>query len=117
VPAQGAAPDDSPEPAESDRGRLSRWLLVVGLAVVALMIAVVGRRRHVVAQRASRRRARVHPATSPRRSVADMRRTGELPAVDAIGAMRSIYDHELEGASVTLAEAESDGTVGHTVST
>ena len=117
VPAQGAALGDSSDPVESDGGGVPRWLVVAGSAVVGLVIAVVGRRRYVVAQRANRRRARVHPATSPRRSVADMRRTGELPAVGAIGATRAVYDHELEELAVTLAERESKGSLGHTVST
>ena len=57
-----------------------RWVLVaVAAAVLALCAAVIGRRRVVVRRRA-RRWARVHPATSPHRSVADLRRSGELPA-------------------------------------
>lgn len=62
-----------------ERSALSRWLLIFGAIVVALAVAVAGRRRYVVAQRAARRRARIHPAASPRRSVADMRRSGDLP--------------------------------------
>jgi hypothetical protein len=96
VPAQDAAVGESRESTESDGGGLSRWLIVTALTVVALVAAVVGRRRYVVAQRAARRRARVHPATSPRRSVADLRRTGELPAVGAIGGARVIYDQEVD---------------------
>ena len=63
-------------------------------SVVALAAAVARRRRYVVAQRAARRWARVHPATSPRRSVADLRRTGELPMVTVPAS--PIYDHQLE---------------------
>ena len=56
-----------------------RWL--------ALAAAAAGRRRgrragppaRVVARRAARRRARVHPAAPPHRSVADLRRAGQLP--------------------------------------
>ena len=55
------------------------------------------RRRYVVARRAARRWARVHPATSPRRSVADMRRAGELPS--APSPADRIYDHEQEQAT------------------
>ena len=62
------------------------------MVVVALAVAV--RRRRVVARRAQRRWARVHPSTAPGRSIADLRRTGELPAVPARPG--SIYDHELE---------------------
>ena len=96
APAQDAAVGASREATESEGGGLSRWLIVTALTVVALVAAVVGRRRYVVAQRAARRRARVHPATSPRRSVADLRRTGELPAVGAIGGARVIYDQEMD---------------------
>ena len=67
---------------DSDGGGLPRWPLVTASVVVALAAAVVGRRRYVVAQRAARRWARVHPATSPRRSVADMRRSRRAPTVD-----------------------------------
>lgn len=54
--------------------------LLVAVAVLgAVALAVIARRRYVVAQRRARRWARVHPATSPHRSVADLRRSGELP--------------------------------------
>ena len=62
----------------ADRGS-ARWI-VAAVLLVALGAAVVGRRRHVVSRRRARRWARVHPATSPHRSVADLRRSGELPA-------------------------------------
>ncbi len=55
------------------------WWLVGSTALVLLVVAVVARRRYVVAQRRARRWARVHPATSPHRSVADLRRAGRLP--------------------------------------
>jgi len=51
--------------------RLVDFLLL--LLVLAVAAAVAARRRYVVTQRSARRWARVHPATSPRRSVADMR--------------------------------------------
>jgi peptidoglycan hydrolase-like protein with peptidoglycan-binding domain len=60
-------------------GDTRRWPLVIvatAALVAALAAAVVGRHRYVVAQRSARRWARVHPATSPRRSVADLRRAG-----------------------------------------
>jgi hypothetical protein len=56
------------------------WWLVAAASFVLLVVAVVARRRYVVAQRRARRWARVHPATSPHRSVADLRRAGRLPA-------------------------------------
>jgi hypothetical protein len=77
VPAS-ASPGDAPAVA-ADGGGAPPWALAAGAAVMAMAAAVAGRRRYVVAQRASRRWARVHPATSPLRTVADMRRAGELP--------------------------------------
>lgn len=56
-----------------------RWLLVVGSSVGVLLVALFARRRYVVVQRAKRRRARIHPSASPHRSVADLRRSGDLP--------------------------------------
>jgi peptidoglycan hydrolase-like protein with peptidoglycan-binding domain len=67
-----------------------RWEQVsaVGAAVaVVAAITVALRRRQVVARRTARRWARVHPATSPGRTVADLRRDGVL---------RGPYDHEYE---------------------
>jgi peptidoglycan hydrolase-like protein with peptidoglycan-binding domain len=101
APAQGAAPEDTADVAESDAGGLSRRLIVTASAIVALVAAVVGRRRYVVVRRARRRWARIHPATSPRRSIADMRRTGELPAV---AAPRPLYDQELDEPAVAEAD-------------
>jgi hypothetical protein len=76
----------------------------VAAALFAVLIAaLVSRRRYVVAKRSARRWARVHPATSPRRSVAEMRRTGELPAVRS--SPDAIYDHELEHVAAVDAEA------------
>ena len=94
VPAQAAAVGESADPTDSDGAGLPLWPLVTASVVVVLAAAVVGRRRYVVAQRAARRWARVHPATSPRRSVADMRRAGELPT--ATSPAGRIYDHQLE---------------------
>lgn len=65
------------EPIASDNARSFPWLLLAATVLVALVAAVVGRRRYVVAQRSARRRARIHPAASPGRSVADMRRAGQ----------------------------------------
>jgi Putative peptidoglycan binding domain len=92
-PVRAAAPDESNEPADRGGG-LIRWPIVVAAVAAVLMAALVSRRRYVVAKRSARRWARVHPATSPRQSVADMRRTGELPAVR--NSADRIYDHELE---------------------
>jgi hypothetical protein len=75
--APSATADELGEPTSSDNDRVSPWLLIAAAVIFALAVAVVGRRRYVVAQRSARRRARVHPATSPGRSVADMRRAGE----------------------------------------
>ncbi len=93
APAQAAADRASAEPADRGGGLL-RWPLVAAAGVAVLIAALVSRRRYVVAKRSARRWARVHPATSPRQSVADMRRTGELPAVR--DSPDGIYDHELE---------------------
>jgi hypothetical protein len=67
----------------SGSGR-ARWMLIGAVVGLALLAGLAGRRRLVIARRAERRWARVHPATSPLRSVADMRRAGAL------------YDHQLE---------------------
>jgi peptidoglycan hydrolase-like protein with peptidoglycan-binding domain len=93
APTRAAGVVESSDAGEAGGG-LPRWPLVVGTAVVAVAAAVAARRRYVVAQRSARRWARVHPATSPRRSVADMRRTGELPT--ATSTAPQIYDHELD---------------------
>ena len=91
--AQAAADGGSTEPAARGGAGLPRWPLLAASAIVALAVGVIGRRRYVVARRAARRWARVHPATSPRRSVADMRRAGELPDASSSGR---IYDHQME---------------------
>jgi hypothetical protein len=98
--AAPAAPDVAsitPTAATASGGSRATWWWPLAVAAVVLVVAfaaLVARRRYVVAQRAARRWARVHPATSPHRSVADMRRAGELPARPG----RGIYDHELEDA-------------------
>jgi len=95
APTTVAAPATSVAPATGS-GRPGRLVALVAAAtaVAAVAIAVVARRRQVVRQRAARRWARVHPATSPRRSVADLRRAGELPPAPA--RRDEIYDHERE---------------------
>lgn len=64
----------------SDRGvsGSARWLLAGVVAGFVLLTGLMARHRIVVARRAERRWARVHPATSPLRSVADLRRAGAL---------------------------------------
>ena len=106
APTPDAGIESSSEPTESD-GALPRGLIVAALVIFVLAAAVVARRRQVVAQLASRRWARVHPATSPRRTVADVRRTGELPAIGAIAAAPAVYDHDLEEPDGTRADAGS----------
>jgi Putative peptidoglycan binding domain len=102
VPAQAAAIGESTDTTDSDGGGVPLRPLITASVVVALAAAVAGRRRYVVAQRAARRWARVHPATSPRRSVSDMRRVGDLPA--ATSQASQIYDHQSE--QTTAVEAE-----------
>lgn len=81
-------------PIEIEDTALPRWPLVAASVAVGLATAVIGRRRFVVAQRSARRWARVHPATSPRRSVADLRRAGDLPPISDRSA--GLYDHASE---------------------
>jgi hypothetical protein len=102
VAVQAAAASESTERADRGGGP-PRWPLVAAAVVAVLIAALVSRRRYVVAKRAARRWARVHPATSPRRSVADVRRTGELPAVTSPDGR--IYDHQLEQSATVDAEA------------
>jgi hypothetical protein len=88
--------DASRTVSSGDRGDgLPTSPLAAGAVLALLVGAVVARRRHVVAKRKARRWARIHPATSPRRSVADMRRTGELPAV-GVAVPVAIYDQEFD---------------------
>ena len=56
----------------------ARWVLAGVVAGFVLLVGLTARRRVVVARRAERLWARVHPATSPLRSVADLRRAGAL---------------------------------------
>jgi hypothetical protein len=93
APTEGAAAPSAPvartervvvSSAADATGGSARWVLVVAVAGLVLLAGLAGRRRFVVARRAERRWARVHPATSPLRSVADLRRAGQL------------YDHQLE---------------------
>ncbi len=57
--------------------RVPSWLLVTVAATLALTGAVIGRGRYVAARRSARRWARVHPSTSPGRTVADLRRADQ----------------------------------------
>ncbi|HEY3484689.1 MAG TPA: peptidoglycan-binding protein, partial [Ilumatobacteraceae bacterium] len=72
-------------------------LLIVAAAGLVVALTIVTRRRSESRERSARRWARVHPATSPGRSIADMRRAGELPGTSA-GPSR-IYDHALDDAA------------------
>jgi peptidoglycan hydrolase-like protein with peptidoglycan-binding domain len=92
-PVRAAGVGESAERADAGGG-LPRWPLVTAAGFVVLAALVAGRRRYVVARRNARRWARVHPATSPRRSVTDQRRTGEVP--NAAGPPGQIYDRERE---------------------
>src|SRR6056297_695521 len=81
--APSATPDpDRLEPASAPGSNgtwsLPWWLVAATVAFLSAVAAVALRRRQVVARRA-RRWARVHPATSPKQSVADLRRAGTLP--------------------------------------
>jgi len=82
--APSVASGEQTEPIDDDTRRWPFWLVATAAVVAALAAAVVGRHRYVVAQRSARRWARVHPATSPGRSVADLRRAAEsAESVDA----------------------------------
>lgn len=90
VPVSGVATPRSMD----DRGAaLPSGFLVGGIVAFVLGLVLFGWRRSVVAQRRERRWARVHPATSPLRSVADMRRGGALPAQSPSPAF---YDRRAE---------------------
>jgi peptidoglycan hydrolase-like protein with peptidoglycan-binding domain len=66
----------SSDPAASEGGDRTGTIVVTMVVVIALLAtAVVARGRYVATRRKRRRWARVHPATSPRSSVADGRRT------------------------------------------
>lgn len=101
TPATTAAPapvaiDTAADAPARSGGSLLRWPLVTAAVVVLLAAAVIGRRRYVVARRASRRWARVHPSTAPGRSIADLRRSGELPIVPPPRPATTLYDHTTE---------------------
>ena len=107
LPAQAATAEPA-EPAENEDRALPRWPLVAAAGVVVALAAVLlGRRRYVVAQRGARRWARVHPATSPRRSIADLRRAGEFPP--ATSPAGRIYDHQLEQPTAVDATSTPSG--------
>jgi hypothetical protein len=79
--------------------------IVVGIAAAAVAVRLRSHR----ARRAARRWARVHPATSPLRSVADMRRAaGQQPGTPPTRSR--IYDHEHE----LLAPPDHPGHAGPT---
>jgi peptidoglycan hydrolase-like protein with peptidoglycan-binding domain len=92
--ALSATVGDVVAPTVGDDDRSSPWILITATVTVGIATAVVGRRRYVVAQRSARRRARVHPAASPGRSVADMRRAGGYETATR-PAGRS-HDHQTE---------------------
>ena len=116
VPADNAPPSAAIDPpldpavsrdadGEDERGP-EVWWIVAAVVVVSLGAAVVGRRRYVVSRRRVRRWARVHPATSPHRSVADLRRSGELPASEVPRRLGTAVVFDQEGRASTLG---SDG--------
>jgi hypothetical protein len=76
-------------PGDTSSG-LPRWPLAAVSALALAVAAVTARRRYVVAQRKVRRWARVHPATSPHRTVADDRATEHAPS------LAKPYDHAAE---------------------
>ncbi|HSP28825.1 MAG TPA: peptidoglycan-binding protein, partial [Ilumatobacteraceae bacterium] len=103
--AQTATFGELAESTDSGTGGVRPWLLITAAVVVALAAAVVGRRRYVVSQRTARRWARVHPATAPGRSVADMRRAGEHPT--AMRPADEAHDQQTEKPAAISAEATS----------
>ncbi len=103
--------DDSDEPTAPVASAPARsgWPVPAAVAALAAVVAaVLIRRRYVVVQRAKRRRARVHPATSPHRSIADLRRAGRLPA--AREPSRRLYDQADERAGAGADEVLSDAS-------
>lgn len=108
-PPPAAARFESPEPTDRERGGRPLGPLLAASMVVALAAGVAGRRRYVVAQRAARRWARVHPATSPRRSVADGRRAGELPPAPSPAGR--IFDHQLDEPAASRSAISPDESV------
>jgi hypothetical protein len=95
--AEVAATQPAPAPAaDGSGGGVPRWAWMTAALVVALTTSVVARRRWVVLRRAQRRWARIHPATSPGRSVADLRRAAQLPTTHGPAVVAVLYDHEQE---------------------
>lgn len=81
LPPAASDVTDDPTPVSQRDSTVERAITIAAIAValvVVLALAAVVRHRYVVAQRRARRWARVHPATSPHRSVADLRRAGEV---------------------------------------
>jgi peptidoglycan hydrolase-like protein with peptidoglycan-binding domain len=97
-----------------DSGRsMGSVLGVTAVPVVVLgvvILAVLARRRRVVARRRARRWARVHPSASPLRSVADMRRAGELPSTR--GGQRPIDDRRLGQPTMAATAEPASHTTG-----
>lgn len=103
--APSAAVEDVAQLAGGEDAGSFPWILITATMMVIVVAAVVGRRRYVVAQRSARRRARIHPAASPGRSVAAMRRAGQRPT-----AMRpEAHAHEQRTAKPT-ADEPADAT-------
>ncbi len=91
------ADEPTPVSPSATSGALRIAALVAAL-FATLALAAVARHRYVMAQRRARRWARVHPATSPHRSLADLRRAGEMrDHADA----PDTRDHEPAGRSST----------------
>jgi hypothetical protein len=122
VPAVTAAPSAAIDPPlnpavsrdtdeKDERGADVRWI-IAAVVVVSLGAALVGRRRYVVSRRRARRWARVHPATSPHRSVADLRRSGEFPAAEVPRrqGIAVVFDQEAH-ASALRSDGGSDRRV------
>lgn len=84
----------APSATHADGTSVRPWLLGALAAAATLALVITLRRRHVVAQRSARRWARVHPATSPQRSVADARRAGQLEETPAPGLGAEHADRE-----------------------
>jgi peptidoglycan hydrolase-like protein with peptidoglycan-binding domain len=97
-----------------DSGRsMGSVLGVTAVPVVVLgvvILAVLARRRRLVARRRARRWARVHPSASPLRSVADMRRAGELPSTR--GGQRPIDDRRLGQPTMAATAEPASHTTG-----
>ena len=98
--------DASAVSAPSADGRRTTTVVVISILVVALLAgAVVARGRYVATRRRRRRWARVHPATSPLRTVADDHRAGVGP-LDELGELSDSDD----GTEWRLAPADTADT-------